>query len=183
MPHRAGVVEEVGLAGAGTGRGGARHGRRLVVAAADLDHVEAFGGQGGDHVARLVLAESTALKVRRVEFHAHCEARGYPSADAADDLEEEPHPSSWVAAPVVVAQIGQRRQELCDEVAVRTVHLDAVESGRLAHCGRRHESFDDVLDLGDVSSRGVGEPGRLIGTALGATGMWPTARGLDWRPG
>ena len=35
----------------------------------------------------------------------------------------------------------------------------------------------------ELVARGVGEPGRFIGTALGATGMWPTARGLDWRPG
>ena len=34
-----------------------------------------------------------------------------------------------------------------------------------------------------VSSRGVGEPGRLNGTALGATGTWPIANGFDWRPG
>lgn len=108
----------------------------------------------------------------------------HPGTYAAYDLDQEAHAPGRVSAPLVFADIGQRREELGDEVPVGGVELYAVEPGCLADRCRRREALDDVLDLGTGElTRCGGTSGMASGTALGATGVQPRASGLAWRPG
>ena len=52
-------------------------------------------------------------------------------ARAAHDLDREADPVLERAAPVVVAMVGARRDELVDEIALRAHDLDAVVAGAL----------------------------------------------------
>ena len=67
-------------------------------------------------------------------------------ADRGEDLDEEPRPVLRRAAVLVLAQVGGRRQELADEVAVGAVQLDAVEPARLDAPGGGGERGDGVVD-------------------------------------
>ena len=160
VADRARIVEEVGLTRSRGGRGRSGHGRRLVVAAADLDQVHGLLGERGDDGTRVVLAESAALEVGGVELHRHREARAHPGPHPSYDLDEEPHPARRVAAPLVVTQVRQRREELGDEVAVGGVELHPVEAGGLTHRGSRREAIDDVLDLDGRELAGHGRAGK-----------------------
>ena len=53
-------------------------------------------------------------------------------ARLAHDLEREPRAVLERAAPLVRAPVGARREELVDEVALRTHDLDAVVAGLAA---------------------------------------------------
>lgn len=53
----------------------------------------------------------------------------YCRARATHDLVHKARASLEIAAPSIGARVRRRREELVDEVAVRTVDLDAVEAG------------------------------------------------------
>ena len=74
---------------------------------------------------------------------------------------EEATATGGVAAPVVVAMVGEGREELADEVAVRAVDLHAVESRLLGDGRGGCETLDDTLDLTGLERAGLGEDGAL----------------------
>ena len=56
------------------------------------------------------------------------EVVAHPGADRAQHLAREARPALEIAAVCVVAGVVERRQELVQQVAVRHVHLDAIEA-------------------------------------------------------
>ena len=54
---------------------------------------------------------------------------GTAGSDPAHDLDGEAVAVLRAAAPLVRAAVGARRAELADQVAVRSVDVDAVEAG------------------------------------------------------
>src|SRR5204863_3693709 len=84
------------------------HRGALVVAAGDLEEVDAFALEGADDVHRLVFAEAAALEVGGVQLHADREIGTDLGADGANDLEEETHATFGVPAPCVLALVRER---------------------------------------------------------------------------
>ena len=169
--HRSGVLQEVSLARSGAIGGLAHHGGLLVAAAADLDQIDALTRQCRHHGAGFIFGEAAALKVGRVQFDAHREARRDSRADAAHDFEHKAHPPLGVTAPLIVALVRQRRQELRDQVSVSTMDLHTVETRRLAYHRGGCETLDDVFDLSRCQLTRRGRTGEVEGTGLGATGV------------
>ena len=60
---------------------------------------------------------------------------GHRARDGLGDLDDEPHAVLQRAAPAVGALVGERRQELVQQVAMRAVQLDEVEAGALGAPG------------------------------------------------
>jgi len=100
---------------------------------------------------------AAALEVRRVELDADRERRADRGADRADDLEEKAAAARRIAAPLVVAQVRARRQELRDQVAVRGVDLHAREAGVPGDRRGRAEPADQRLDLARLERARLGE--------------------------
>jgi hypothetical protein len=66
--------------------------------------------------------------------------------DRSGDLTDQAAPALEVAAVVVLAAIGDRREELVEQVAVGAVDLRDLEAGLPGPAGRRPEGVDDRLD-------------------------------------
>ena len=96
--HRAGVLQEVGLARSGAVGGLAHHGGLLVAAAADLDHVDALIRQCRHHGAGFIFGEPAALEVDRVELIPTAKLGDTRAADVALHLEHKTHPTLRVTA-------------------------------------------------------------------------------------
>jgi hypothetical protein len=110
-----------------------------------------------DDRERLVLGEAAALEIRGVELDREDLVGADRRAHGSRDLQHEPAATFRVAAPLVVAAVGVRGEELVDEVAVGGVDLDTVEAG-VDHdpCGLR-EARDEVDDLLAGQRTGLGE--------------------------
>ncbi len=74
-------------------------------------------------------------------------------AHRRDDLEQEARAAGEVAAVAIAALVGERREELVQQVAVRRVHLEQAEAGRVRAPRGRREGLDDPLDLARSSAR------------------------------
>ena len=82
------------------------------------------------------------------ELHADDEVLSDRGADAVDDLFQEPHPMLERAAPLVVATVAVRREELRDQVAaIGRVDLDAVVAAFACPHGRIGVGLDQLLDV------------------------------------
>lgn len=93
----------------------------------------------------IVAAEAALLEVGRAELDRDREV----VPDRPDHLEQEARAVLGAATPVVVAPVGDRREELRDQIAVRGVDLDAGEAA-VARDGRdMREPADQIGDLGD----------------------------------
>ena len=85
-------------------------------------------------------------------------------ADGVGRLDEQPRAVLQRAAVLVVALVGQRREELVQQVAVGGVQLDDVEPGVVgASRGGGERRGDARRSRRAVSARGVGEPGERRG--------------------
>ncbi len=67
-------------------------------------------------------------------------------ADPLDDPLREAHPGRRVAAPLVGAVVGARREELVDQVALGPHHLDGVVPGLAGERDRPREVVDGAVD-------------------------------------
>ena len=119
-------------------------------------------------------------------------------AHAGDDVEQQPAAVLERPAVAVGAPVDGRREELADQIAVRTVQLDPVESGELSTAGRSDEVVDHLLDLvrGQRASARrvvvaradrrtadqVGGASACRRGAVGRTTGWPS-RSVRWRAG
>src|SRR5439155_15447040 len=95
-------------------------------------------GETGPVPLLLVANEAKSDSERGSDGCAHC----------AQDLDGEPHPAFEIAAPTVGAVVRLRRQELVDQIAVRTMYLDAIEAtgGRVGGgVGERADQLGDHL--------------------------------------
>ena len=91
-----------------------------------------------------------------------------PFSDAAHDLHREAHPVRVVATPFIGAMVGCAHDELVDQIALRTHHLNAVIASLLGQLRGRDEVLDRPLDLpGGQAPRDRRTIGALI--ELGAT--------------
>lgn len=142
MPADAGV--EQGDSGFLQGQGDAPH---LVPGIAALDQVE----------QRQAIAEDEAL------------ADDPP--DAADDLQRQAHAVFQRAAPLVVAAIGARAEELVEQVAFAAHHLHAVVGGGLGQPRATDEGADGLADaaLGELArvNQLIGDFNGEADTAIG----------------
>ncbi len=110
-------------------------------AAGPLEHA-------GDLDPLLEPATALAPLVERVAD----EEREAPAAlllDGIDHGEREAHPVLEAATEAVGAHVEERAHELGQQVAVRRVELDGVETGLLDPPGRLAEQVDELEDLGD----------------------------------
>lgn len=82
---------------------------------------------------------------------------GPHGADRVDDLEGEAHPVVEGAAVLVRADVGVRREELADQVAVRAVDLGDLEARVQGATGALGELGDDLADPlhGELGRGGV----------------------------
>ncbi len=96
------------------------------------------------------------------EPDAEREAVRHHGTTDLDDPAQEAHPVVERAAVRVGAAVGQRREELRRQVAVRSMDLGAVEPGLDQVLGRDPPALDDLVDLADGELvRRVGVPHRL----------------------
>lgn len=78
----------------------------------------------------------------------HSDSRTFPVlGHGADDFVQQPSTILDAAAIRVVPPVGRILKELVDEVTVRGVNLDAIESSSLRTRGTRSEVLDDCCDL------------------------------------
>ena len=72
------------------------------------------------------------------------------SAHRVEDLERKAHAVLQRPAVLVAAEVGERRDEAREQVAVRHVDLQHVEAGRFGHAGRAHELVAHAVHVGAV---------------------------------
>ena len=140
-----------------------RH-RRVVVAGADVEGVD----EGFEHLAEresVVKTQTALVGLFDAESIQHRKVRSHLRPDALDHLQGEPGTVLQRAAPVVGAAIGERGQELPQQVAVRAVQFHGVEAGGDRPAGTLHVAIDQPRDfiLVDRPGRGTeraGDPRR-----------------------
>ncbi len=118
---------------------------RFMPADASVDDAGAgrFDRLGQRHDLAPVLAALDQIEHRQpVDDDEVAPDRG---ARAADDFDREAHASRSVAAPGVAAVVGARGNELVDQIAFRTHHLDAVVAGVLRELRALHEVFNGAF--------------------------------------
>ena len=81
-------------------------------------------------------AQPPSTQSRGRDAHRQRQLRGPGGAHRLDDLEQQPRAPREVAAVGVAAPVGERREELVQQVAVRRVQLEQPEAGRDARGAR-----------------------------------------------
>ena len=124
----------------------AYHRRAAHAARAAVDHVDTLGLQ--DLGQRNALVGAPAGIVLDREAHEQRLGRRPVGAHAFHHLDGEPHPVKFAAAILVVAHVGERREELVDQVAVRHVEIENVEARLVGAPRRLAPALDDFGNLG-----------------------------------
>ena len=121
----------------------------LVDAARHVDQVDA-GIRQQLRERRRVIDREAAVDVL---FGGHAvtdrEVRSDDLSDRAQHLEREASPILRGAAVVVGSSVAEGRDERPEEIAVRAVKVDHVETGGCDSAGSRGEALDDLVDLRD----------------------------------
>jgi hypothetical protein len=120
----------------------------LVGAARDFEQVDAASFS---HCTTWMLSSSVKPPLTKSEEFSLTEiGKAGPTRcrHRADHFQQQAGPVGQRAAPAVLPPIGPRRQELRQQVAVRRMHLDAIEAGFLDQRSGLGEAPDDVLDVG-----------------------------------
>nr|WP_242493730.1 hypothetical protein [Sanguibacter massiliensis] len=94
----------------------------------------------------IVDVEAAGRPVRRGDAQQKRHVGADGRAHGAHDVEQEPRPAGEVPAPRVGARVRQRGEELVEEVAVRAVDLDRVESCVDGPSRGGGEVVDDAAD-------------------------------------
>ena len=80
----------------------------------------------------VVLSQAALHAVGAVQLHDQRERRTHSQAHSVDDLDKEAGTVPQGTAVLVAAPVEQGAQELAEQVAVRRMQLDAIESGSLS---------------------------------------------------
>ena len=181
-------------AGGDAGLGADRLGEGHVVAGVDRGDVLLGGDAAGGAVDQVDLAGGlehfrdldgvgqgvpAGGPVGAGQAHPERQLVGPFGAGGLDDLHQHPAAALEVAAVLVVAGVGQRREEGVHQVAVGGVQLDQLEPGQAAHPHGGGELLDDALDFGCAE---CGRGGVAVGEGDGAgADRLPAALGdRDW---
>ena len=89
------------------------------------------------------------MEVRAVQLDADTKARTNGSANRLDGFDKEAGAIFKAAAPSIGAPIGQRRQELRDQIAMRRMDFDGVET--------------DTLGTDSCGGKGIADASEAIG--------------------
>ena len=103
---------------------------------------------------------------------------GPGSADGADDLERETDAVFEAAAVLVGTVVGERGEELVEQIAVGGVDLDEVEAGGGGAMGGGDEVGDDLVEAGAVEGGGKAV-GFVEGDGGGCEGLPAAFGGRD----
>ena len=112
------------------------HGRCLVAAARQLNHVHGQLIEQQHHLFGIGFGKTAALKIRRVEFDRHAETRRDPRTHGLDHLQQQTGAICQRTAPAIGALIAQWREKLADQITVRRVNLHAIEADLFGELGR-----------------------------------------------
>ncbi len=96
---------------------------------------------------RILECEAAALEISRVELQPHPKAQLHPLAHGFDNSQQEPRAVFKGTTPFIIALIGQRREELADQIAMRAMDLHTVKSRFLSGFGGICKARDNRFDL------------------------------------
>ena len=171
--HLAGIGHEIGFARpCAVARPGVKHRLQtlqphhaglFVIAAGNLDQVDAFLIEQGHHGQTVFKAEAALLKVGRIQLHTHHFVWPDSLPHCAHGLDQQAGAVLQRAAPAVIALIDARIEELADQIAVGAMNLHTVKPGIGQTARRVGEARDDVGDLvlGQTARRREDAAGQL----------------------
>ena len=130
---------------------------RVGLPGGDVDEVDAGLREGLGDVHRVVAGDAAIGPVGRRDADRH-RLRGRPRlAHPGEHLEGEAQPVLDRPAVLVLAPVGERRDEAREQVAVGAMELDHVEADARRSLHRRHEFPDDPVHV--VARRVRAAPG------------------------
>jgi hypothetical protein len=128
-------------------QGDSHHFWLLQRAPGEFEEIEASAVQHLHQFDAFGTGEAALLEVRGIEFDPDRKLRPNGFSHGGQDSHQEPGPVLQGSAPFVLTPVGQRAEELRDQIAMRGVQRDAGEV-RLADLPRREaELADGALDL------------------------------------
>ena len=155
----------------------------VVAGRGDVDVVDAAVGlerlRGLD---RVLDVERAGDEVGQADAHADDPVVPGAAPHLLDHLAGEAEPVLERAAVLVLALVVERRQELVQQVAVRDVHLGAVEAAFTGELGRVSPPVHDLADVLELHGlRGLAVRGRLHGRGApeDAVVVGRVARGVE----
>lgn len=131
----------------GTGRD---FGVRNQASGRDVDEVDAMSAEEACESDRVIWRPAALSPIRRRDADEEGEVGRPNCADCVDDLKQEARAVFEAAAVGIRAVIGERRQELMEQIAVGSVDLNEVEACSVGALCRPCESRDDGVDAGLV---------------------------------
>ena len=104
-----------------------------------IDHIRASILHGTRDLQRILLAQAACRPVGRRHAHRNRFRLRPDRADCGENLQRKAQALFNRAAVLIAAAIGERREKACEEIAVRHVQLEHVESCLGAELRRPHE--------------------------------------------
>jgi hypothetical protein len=123
------------------------HGGGFVTAAGEFDQIDSEIIQHLDDVFRVTGIEAPSLEIGRVEFHRDSELWRHRASHGLDGFKQERGSVFERPAPAIVAQVGERRQELADQIAMSCMDLDTGKTRLLGDLRRFNEARDDLVEF------------------------------------
>jgi len=136
---------------------GIHHPRLFIIAAGNLQKIDAFRLQHLRDRGRLVRCKAAALEIRTVQLDRNAKTRARCRLGRANGQDEKPRAIFQAAAPAIGAAVGQRRQKSRQQIAVRRVQLHAGKPCVAAGNGGSSEPFDKRQDFVVVERLGHSE--------------------------
>ena len=149
----AGEIDEIGLARLGRCFRSriflriALHGRAFIAAAGKLHEIQPMAVQPFNHLLRIVRAEPAALEICRIQLQPDPEGQFHARSHGLYNPHQETGAVFQAAAPFIVALVGQRGQELTDQITMRAVDLHTIKTGFLCRFGGVGKPVDDRFDF------------------------------------
>ncbi len=142
---------------------------RRVTARTDIDEVAAQGLQLARGLDRVLDGEAAFDPVGRRDAHAQRLVARPRLAAGLEHLERKAPALFHRAAILVAAPVAERREELVQQIAVRAVQLDQVETQPQAALDRRYKRRLHALEA-DCVERHRRVPGLVVGNRRGRKG-------------